>query len=262
MNFLLHLISALWFALSPAWATPIQFLLGDKVVGRLTLEEMKKVAPAKDLELHYHFSASRTKRYRGLALPPILRAAYKEALHRGTHSEVVFEATDGYRAYSTLDLLLKETSYLAFRDLDQKSGWEPVGFKKVSPAPYILVWEKEGQTTANAYPWPWSVSKIHLITMQGRYPKVYPTGKATDSAEYKGYQVFRSQCFRCHAIDRQGGRIGPDLAAPKNILEYRDENYLRQFIRNPQQFRYSKMPKHTHLSKEDMDHLIAYLKSR
>ncbi len=261
MKFFTFLIFTL-AALTSALAAPIEFFLGDKQLKKLSLEEMKKISQVKDLKLRYHFSESFTKNYRGVALPPLLRAIYKKALADETYSEVVFEATDGYRAYSPLDILLKETSYLAFRDLDRKSGWEPVGFKKVSPAPYILVWEKEGQTTANAYPWPWSVSKIHLIALKDRYPKVYPKGKAPTSAEYKGYKVFRSQCFRCHAIDRQGGKIGPDLAAPQNILDYRDETYLRQFIRNPQKFRYSKMSGHDFLSKKEMDHLIAYLRSR
>ena len=224
---------------------------------------MKNLSQTKDLTLSHHYSSSSTKRYRGIRMAPLLKAVYGQSVLDGkTHTEAVLEAIDGYRSYATLRTLLSDGGYIAFEDLDIKgNGWEPVGREKSSPAPYFLVWESPEQSAANNYPWPWQLKRIRLVTFAERYPRVFPQGKAENSPEYQGYRVFKSQCFRCHAIDRQGGTIGPDLAAPRHILEYREEGYLRQFIRNPEAFRYSKMPAHKHLSDKQMDSLIAYLKS-
>ena len=79
---------------------------------------------------------------------------------------------------------------------------------------------------------------------------------------YKGYKTFRNYCFRCHAINQQGGKIGPDLAAPKNILSYRKEAFLKRFIKKASSFRYTQMPDHEFLTETELDELISYLKSR
>ncbi len=240
----------------------LQFFLGEEKIKSLSLKDLKKISKIKDIKLKYHFSKSSIKNYRALELAPLLKSIYLERLNDSEYTEVIFEATDGYKAFSLLSVLLNDGGHIAFKDLDRKFDWEPVGRKMVSPAPYFLVWEREKQTTANGYPWPWALAKISIIKFQQRYPKVFPRGKKKDSAVFKGYEIFRSQCFRCHAIDNQGGKIGPDLGAPQNILSYRKEKFVRQFIQNPERFRYSKMPPHGHLSKRDIDHLILYLKSR
>ena len=260
-------LSCLILATPPSWGESLQFFLKDKRIKTLSLGQMARMTKTKDLELHYHLSQtskSSPKHYRGLAMAPILKAVYGELLSgkKGAYSEIVLEASDGYQAYGSVDTLLTDGGHIAFKDLDVKSGWEPVGREMASPAPYFLVWEREGQTTANGYPWPWNLGKIRLVKFADRYPNVYPKGKQKNSPEYKGYQIFKSQCFRCHAINRQGGKIGPDLAAPKNIFEYRTDEFVRQFIIEPEKFRYSKMPAHQHLSKDEIDSLISYLKSR
>lgn len=231
------------------------------MVESLSLEEMKRLSKVKDVKLYYHFSRSPVKHYRAIELAPLLKAVYQSTLTNGAYSEAVLVALDGYKSYCTLETLLKKGGYIAFKDLDVTSGWEPVGFKSVSPAPYFLVWDQKGQTTANEYPWPFALSKIQLTKFSDQYPSLYPKGVPKSSPEYKGYKIFKGQCFRCHAIDRQGGKIGPDLAAPRNITEYRSREYLHQFIRDPSSYRYSKMPPHKHLSRQNIDHLLDYLAS-
>ena len=235
----------------------------DKPIRSVSLEEMKKLSYVRDITLSYHFSESPTKRYRGIELASLLKAVYGwDGLEDDIHTEAVLEAIDGYQSYGTVETLLSKGGYIAFQDLDTKDGWEPVGRERASPAPYFLIWERPDQNTANGYPWPWQLKRIRLVTFARRFPRVFPHGKAENSPEYRGYLTFKSLCFRCHAIDRQGGTIGPDLAAPKHILEYRTEAFVRQFIKRPESFRYSKMPPHEHLSATQMDSLIAYLKSR
>ena len=244
------------------WSQEIHFFKKEKLIKTLSLEQMQKIAGKKDIKLEYHLSRTPFKNYRGMPVIPLLKEIYGSALSDKDHTEFIFEATDGYLAYASRKMLLSPGGYIAYKDLDIESGWTPVGFKQVSPGPYILIWEQKNQTTANGYPWPWALSKIHLVTLKSRYPRVYPSKFKKNSSVYKGYQVFKVQCFRCHSIDRQGGKIGPDLAAPQNILNYRSEKFIRQFIRDPSVFRYSKMPGHTHLSRKNMDDLLDYLRSR
>ena len=239
----------------------LRFFLDEQLVRSLSLKEMIKISKVKDIKLHYHFSRSPVKHYRAIEFSSLLQEVYKDTLKSGVYSEAVLEALDGYKSYSTLETLLTKGGYIAFKDLDIKSGWEPVGFKKVSPAPYFLVWNEKGQTTANEYPWPFALDKIKLVKFADQYPSLYPKGKKKSSAEYQGYKVFKGQCFRCHAINRQGGKVGPDLGAPRNITEYRSKDFLHRFIKNPSSFRYSKMPPHKHLSKEDINHVLVYLAS-
>ena len=175
---------------------------------------MQAITRPKEVSLRYHFSASPIKRYRALEVAPLLKVAYGKFLQKKTHTEVVLEALDGYQSYSTLETLLSKGGYIAFKDLDVKSGWEPVGREKASPAPYFLIWNREGQTTENGYPWPWQLAKIRLVKFADRFPNVYPMGKGPNTPEYRGYRIFKSQCFRCHAIDRQGGKIGPGPGGP------------------------------------------------
>ena len=85
-------------------------------------------------------------------------------------------------------------------------------------------------------------------------PKSAPEG----SAARRGFDIYKAQCIRCHAMNREGGRVGPELNVPQSIVEYRPAEQIKAFIRNPQTFRYSTMPAHGHLSDQDLDDLVAY----
>ena len=45
---------------------------------------------------------------------------------------------------------------------------------------------------------------------------------------------------------------------PRSIVEYRDPLQLKEFIRDPQSFRYTRMPANPQLSDRDLDDLVAY----
>ena len=55
--------------------------------------------------------------------------------------------------------------------------------------------------------------------------------------------------------------MGPELNVPQNVTEYRDEAFLRAWIKNPFTFRVSAMPPSPQLSDADVTSLLRYLAS-
>src|SRR5262249_31631673 len=84
---------------------------------------------------------------------------------------------------------------------------------------------------------------------------------ADNSSAKRGFEIFRIQCLACHSINRAGGKVGPELNVPRNILEYRDPAVVRDFVRNPLAFRYTVMPAHLQMTNSELDDVIAYLRA-
>ncbi|MEO1173838.1 MAG: cytochrome c, partial [Myxococcota bacterium] len=76
-----------------------------------------------------------------------------------------------------------------------------------------------------------------------------------------GHALFMKGCIRCHAMNRAGGRLGPELNVPQSIVEYRPIEQIKAYILNPTTFRYGNMPANPHLSDADLDALIAYFQA-
>jgi len=201
---------------------------------------------------------NKKKRYMTVRLKEILDSVYADSWSSADYSDISFRALDGYEAIGSLTMLLEDGAFLAYEDLDREQGWEPIGHKQADPGPFFLVWNKKHQTTANAYPWPWQITEINLLRFEDQYPAVMPRGANPGSPARLGFQIFRDRCLRCHAMNRQGGKIGPDLNAPQSIVAYRSEQMIKSYIRQASQFRYTQMPDHPDLSDPDLDNLYRY----
>lgn len=234
------------------------FSVADKPERALDLAQLRAELVTHDIEL-FDPSYQKTKRYRAFALKDVLKAGFGDAWRNKDDSEVVFIALDGYRAVSDREKLSEEGGYIVFADLDVDSGWEIMGNKGLSPGPFYLVWLGDEQDTSNAYPWPWQLAEIALVRFQDQYPAVYPAGAPADSSVMRGYGLFKDRCVRCHAMNQQGGKVGPDLNAPLSIVEYRSPMMIREFIRHPSRYRYTHMPDHEDFSDGDLDDLLDYL---
>ena len=200
----------------------------------------------------------KNKRFRAIDLKHVLAKGF------GTTEgfdklEFVLRARDGYAVPMRGSLVMEEGAYVAIEDLDV-AGWEPIGPQHANPGPFYLVWSKPEQTNLDSHPRPWELEKIEIAKFDTIYPHTSP-GESASPAAQRGYESFRDRCIKCHAINREGGHVGPDLNVPQNVTEYRPEDQIRAYIKNPASFRYGNMPAHPDIKDDELDALIAYLRA-
>lgn len=207
----------------------------------------------------------RRKSYLACPLRTVLREGFGIAEGELADLDVIFRASDGYAKPSPGALLIEKGGWLAFTDADrgtlESPAWDPIDRRQVDPGPFYVVWEGESQRDTHRYPWPYQLVQIELTSMAKLYPLAVPTGAAAGSAELAGYEIFKNQCIACHSINGQGGKVGPDLNVPRSIVEYRPEEQIKQYIRDPVAFRYTSMPAHQHLSDAQLDAMVAYFRA-
>lgn len=230
------------------------------------VDEGKKVASVPLAELTRQiqtetFSAfdpyyGKTKTFRALPFEKVMKLGFK-----GTtvdDREVVLRARDGYTVPMRPALASEPGSYVAIEDLDAPS-WEPIGPQRANPGPFYFVWKEPSQQNLETHPRPWQLAQIEIARFEVKFPHLVPRGEPAGGPAQKGFALFRDRCVRCHALNREGGRVGPDLNVPKNVLEYRTEAEVRAYVKNPLALRYGNMPPHPDLGEGDLDALVAYL---
>ena len=234
------------------------FKVSGRVTATLTLSQLEaKVTPTTVtyFDPYYH----KNKSFRCLPMAQVMRAGFGDAWLDGVHTDAVLTALDGYASQSTAAKLAEQGGCLAFQDVEVP-GWEPIGHAQVSPAPFYLFWTAPTQGPQHEYPWPWQLASIDLVQFEEAYPQVVPTGAPEDSAAARGFKIFKGRCLRCHAMNQQGGKIGPDLNAPQSIVQYRSKEWLASWTRQPSQYRYTHMPDHLDLTDQNLDDLYEYFR--
>ncbi len=205
------------------------------------------------------------KRYAGYWLSDILALA--GVGHPDPNTVWTFTALDGYKASVAVADVVQSgaKAFVAIEDLDKEEGWEkiPQGKEWISPGPYYLVWQTalEDVTPSVKLPWPYQMVEISIGKSDEAQQKLFPDSNDKSESVTRGYKVFTQNCMACHSINLQGGVVGPELNVPKNILEYEDRKFLKEFIGSPSSFRArSKMPGFNGtLSDQELDDVLDYL---
>jgi mono/diheme cytochrome c family protein len=204
------------------------------------------------------------KRYRACPLAEVLTFGFGESPKALGVADVFIRAWDGYDKPTRADRLAEDGAWLAFGDAELSDGerlaWSPLPERNLDPGPFYVVWAGRSQRGAE-YPWPWQIAEIEVVDFQKKYPHVSPSGAPRTSPAWQGFEIFRGECIACHAINREGGTVGPDLNVPRSIVEYRPPDQIKAYIRDPSAFRYGNMPAHPDLSSADLDALVAYFRA-
>jgi len=110
-------------------------------------------------------------------------------------------------------------------------------------------------------PWPYQMVEISIQKADEAQQKIFPDSNDKSESITRGYKIFKQNCMACHSLNLEGGVVGPELNVPKNILEYEDKEFLKEFIGNPSSFRArSKMPAfNSILSTQELDDVLDYL---
>jgi mono/diheme cytochrome c family protein len=237
----------------------LTFKRDGKVVKTVPLQELMQLEGAGEIDTTDPYYDAR-KRFRAFPIVPALVAGFGEPPAKLREGAYVLVALDGYRVPIEAARLLDDGAFVAVDDLDVP-GFAPIGPRKVSPLPAYLIWSGHGRNNLESHPRPWQLTSIERMPEETLYPHTRPEPMADGSPLQHGFRLFRERCIRCHAINREGGSVGPELNVPQSIIAYRPEAQIRAYIKNPLTFRYGAMPANPDLSEADLDALIAYFRA-
>jgi mono/diheme cytochrome c family protein len=235
----------------------LTFVRDGKTVATLSRAELVAAVTPETVE-GFDPYYGKNKRFRALKLTRVLARGFGSTAGL-EKEELVLRARDGYAVPMRGSLVTEDGAFVAIEDLDV-AGWEPIGPQHANPGPFYLVWSKPEQTNLDSHPRPWELEKIEMAKFDAIYPHTSP-GETASPEVKRGYESFRDRCIKCHAINREGGHVGPDLNVPQNVTEYRPEPQIRAYIKNPASFRYGNMPAHPDMKDDELDAVVAYLRA-
>ncbi len=243
---------------TPASSPTITFLAeADDHTRALDLDTLQATLPVETItldELYYE----KEKTFLAIPLSEFIAAGFDLPPEELQTRDFLLRAADGFAVAVHGTRLFEPGGFAAIDDLDHDDGWELIGTMDVDPAPVYVVWTGEDQQNVDTHPRPWQLVEISIVHPDEIYANASPPTDASPDA-HAGYTLFRRDCIVCHAVNRSGGRAGPEMNIPQNITEYRDRDFLLAYTRDPGTFRYSQMPAFPHLTDQDLDQLYAYL---
>lgn len=200
----------------------------------------------------------KNKRFNALLLKDILEKYSSMKRMNAADLKVVFECEDGYKPEMPLEKLLSAKAYLAVSDADAPKGraWEILekNGQETKIEPFYMVYEDVSGDDIS-YKWPYNLVKIHFAPLHENDAALKPK----EESALAGYEIFKNRCQTCHAINKIGGKMGPELNYPKSVTEYWKTDDLKAFIQNPASYRNDvKMP-NLGIKPEEATEIVKYL---
>jgi len=266
--FVLALLTPAHVAL--AEAASLVFVRDGRELRTLDRETLRRACGLERVAIDDPYYGAR-KEYLACPLAKLLALGFAGTPPLAPGDNVFFRARDGYAKSASGARLLEPGGYVAFADAalvaDPRPGaplpaaFAPIDRKQVDPGPFYLVWQGAEQRDPNRYPWPYQLARIEIAPFEREYPHTVPSGVPEGAPAWQGYAVFRSECSACHAVNGEGGKVGPELNVPRSIVEYRPVEQIKAYVRDPLSFRYTSMPPHPGLDDAQLDALIAYFEA-
>ncbi|SDX03126.1 Cytochrome C oxidase, cbb3-type, subunit III [Flavobacterium degerlachei] len=200
------------------------------------------------------------KRYNAIPFPELLDDYSKIKNLQADKYQIIFECEDGYKPMMPLQKFLSAKSFLAIGDVDAPKGesWSKIikDGHEMKAAPFYLIYQGVSSKDTD-YKWPYNLIKVHLVSTIENISLLNPRDDATATI---GFELFNKNCISCHAINKIGGSMGPELNYPKSVTEYWNQNQLKKFIQNPASFRNGvKMPTLANLTEKEIETIVYYL---
>jgi mono/diheme cytochrome c family protein len=251
---------------APSGAAGLEFRRAGQPSRHLEAAALAARCPASTVEVDDPYY-ERPMRFRAWPLRCVLAAGFDADPDGLAGPGLLLRARDGYTRPAPLAQLLEDGAYLAFSDAtlagedDARARFSPIDRRQVDPGPFYLVWTGAARSDPHAYPWPYQLAVIEEAAFEAAFPHTVPRGLDPQDPGWRGYALFQESCTACHAINGEGGRVGPELNVPRSIVEYRPVEQIKAYVRDPASFRYTSMPAHPGLSPADLDALVAYLRA-
>jgi len=252
----------LFFPLS-VFAAELEFKF-PSVEKTFTTKELLKNAVDVELGADPTYSSKQIK-YKAIDLKKFMRDLLGAKHMPPAESNLLFEALDGFQVVIPAKLLFYTHGLDHYLAIENPSDlWPKLKKKDASAGPFYLIWQGNTKNVGQE-DWPFMVNKImYKKRFEDEYPKTVPSSK--DKVVLSGYQVFKKNCFACHAFNGDGGnKMGPDMNMPHSPSEYMVKKYFIKYVRNPQSLRKwqgSQMSSFTKavVSDKELDALWQYMK--
>lgn len=227
------------------------------------LAELQKALRQETLSVQSDLVYRKDKTYEGFWLADVLRHI---GLDERSTDGIVLTASDGYRVYFPFSVLKEWEAagirpFLAIRDVAGPEGI-PKGGKLYYPGPFWLVFQRpltgKEQTL---WQWIYQITTFEPLDMKAFRQRLRPAAADTDPSVASGAELYRAKCLTCHSLNLEGGTVGSELNVPQNITEYRSDDFLRKWLKDPASFRArAKMP-NLMLTDPEITDLLGYLKA-
>jgi cytochrome c2 len=249
-------------------AEKLSFSFHSQEIANLGLDALRAAVEPQKVRVFEPYEG-REVAFQALPLAKVLDAVYAGVWR--SEEELLFTCRDGYQPTVPVARVLAHRAWLAFARDDQPdfsiSKQESGSRKRIDLAPFYLVWSNLDDPSVRRegdYGWPYQLTGIDLIRPADHFPKMVPPADAPPAAQ-EGFHTFRRYCSRCHAIDGEGGSVGPELAGATSPAGARDPAWLRRWIDDPSQVvptaRMPRLDPALPDRAQAIDDLVAYLRA-